>query len=274
MPLRSGDHKPTEKLAKDLAGGVGWHDSQPWTPAVKTPIVYPPGKNRQTKITLESDWTFASEETLKRRKCWPVCRHTGDQCPTKPTYPQGWDATGAKDTGRTDAVRLPEPEGHQLPSGDQETVNVQKFDPKPWLDTAPLEVQAKAGYTNFHNDLIADAPILPHTTWPDRIRLHRNGPPRRATEDASVPPEPLKDSLKGLRGRQCRNCLRRVPEDAHGKVRYCSDRCRHRGEYARRRGQAGTVGPGIELSSFAVDGKRVGIDTEDLGFSRLLTRVA
>ena len=31
---------------------------------------------------------------------------------------------------------------------------------------------------------------------------------------------------------------------------------------------------GVELSSFAVDGKRIGIDTDDLGFTRLLAGVA
>jgi hypothetical protein len=74
MPLRSGDHKPTEKQAKELAGGVGWHDNQEWippvstapsrgrspepvTPCERTPIVYPENKKRQTKIPLEMNWS-------------------------------------------------------------------------------------------------------------------------------------------------------------------------------------------------------------------------
>lgn len=79
IPLRSGECWETEKLAKDCPdragarlGGVGRYDNQPWTPPVKTPIVYPEGKSLQARIPLEFDWS-----PFESRRCWPVCRHTG-----------------------------------------------------------------------------------------------------------------------------------------------------------------------------------------------------
>jgi hypothetical protein len=157
-----------------------------------------------------------------------------------------------------------------MPEGSAvKVINLMTFDDQPWLDTAPLEVQAKAGYTNFVNDLSATRDLAPGEYWAKEDRKHRKAGPQRAA-DASQPPTRVKDSLANLRGRLCRSCLGRVPEHEHGRVRYCSERCRNRSEYARSSGQVGTVSPGIELSSFAVDGKRIGIDTDDLGFSRLL----
>jgi len=89
MPIRRGEHWPYEKQAKDIARGVGKYDKQPWispvntapsrgrswepvTPRPRTLITYPEGKNRQTLIPLESDWSPFEEQ-----RCWPVCRHTG-----------------------------------------------------------------------------------------------------------------------------------------------------------------------------------------------------
>lgn len=322
MPLRSGDHKPTEKLAKDLAGGVGWHDSQPWEhQPLRERIHYPPRKDRQTRIPLESSWkdTEPNEATLRRRGCWPVCRHTADQCPTKPEY----------DARSSWAPPIPNPEGHRLPKGmrfkGQWVINTMTFDDRPWLDSAPIEVQSKAGYPNFTNDVAAlekatEKGLLrtddlgrwyrkdwgPGDFWAREDRKHRkaSAPPKLSTADASQPPDPRlldradewlrmtpeqkqerraqgdtfpyfpPDSLSSLRGRRCKSCLGRMPDQARTKVRYCTERCRNRSENAQRRGLAGTISSDIELSSFAVDGKRIGIDTVDLGFSRLLVDVA
>lgn len=116
MPLRSGNYRPTEKDAKDLAGGVGRHDSQEWIPPTKTRIVYPgdprnrvphayglgcevklnlhpglmvpiasKGENRQTKIPLESDWS-----PFESQRCWPVCRHTSGRQPRFDSMPERW----------------------------------------------------------------------------------------------------------------------------------------------------------------------------------------
>jgi len=226
MPVRRGWDADLEKQAKDLAGGVGRHDIQGWIPPVKTPIVYPPGKNLQTKIPLESSWNEFQPG------CYPVCRHTPDQCPTHPQYP-------AKSSWARPPV--PSPEGHRLP--DETVVNKMTFDENPWLDSAPLDVQAKAGYTNFHNDLIAEGDLLPGEYWAEGDRQHRKAlsAPKLCTSDVSRPPKPLRDSVASLRGRQCRNCLGRIPEDAHGRVEVCSERCRNRSEYIRSSGQVGTV---------------------------------
>jgi len=241
IPLRCGEYKPIEKLAKELAGGVGPHDSQPWIPPVKTPINYPVGKNRQTSIPFVFDWSPWTPER-------------------KTAQPKRWKRPS-----------IPDPEGHKLPDGS--VINPLSFDDQPWLDSAPIDEQAKVGYTNSSNDLIAVGNPSPGEFWAEDDRRHRAAKAPKAA-DASQPPKRLTDSLASLRGRQCRNCLGRIPEDAHGKTRHCSDRCRDRSKYIRRRGGAGTVSPGVELSSFAVDGKRVGIDTGDLGFRRLLSGVA
>ena len=306
MPCRRGDYNPIEKLAKELAGGIGPQgiprgsgDIQLWIPPVKTPIDYPEGKNRQTAIPLGYDGAEAihAEVALtsvteyygtdltsvtdfddhwpglsggfkwNRTRCWPVCHHSCDRCPTKPDYHY---ITGSP--GRNKPP-IPDPKGHRLP--DETVINKMTFDEQPWLDTAPLDVQAKAGYTNFGNDLDAEGNPLPGEYWAEEDRQHRKASaPKLCSADASRPPKPLRDSVASLRGRQCRNCLGRIPEDAHGKVRYCSERCRNRSEYVTGSGQAGTVNPGIELSTFSVDRKRIGIDTDDRGFYRLLVGVA
>lgn len=136
MPLRSGDHKPTEKDAKDLAGGVGWHDSQPWIPPVKTPIVYPEGKKtRQLPVPMESAWSTFEPG------CYPVCRHTADQCPTKPQYRDKDQWEWRRPGQRVALPPIPNPEGHRMPEGSAvQVINKMTFDEKPWLDTAPIDV--------------------------------------------------------------------------------------------------------------------------------------
>nr|WP_046283814.1 hypothetical protein [Mycobacterium sp. UM_NZ2] len=257
IPLRFGTYGPHEKAAKELAGGVGWHDSQPWIPPIKVVIDYPVNKNRQTCIPFMFDWSpFMPKRKAKQPKPWPQ-------------------------------PAIPNPEGHKLPDGS--VINSMSFDEKPSLDSAPIDVQAKAGYANGSNDLAvlatADKKCLYRTDDLGRSYIEGDGPgdywravdrdhrkakiPKAA--DASQPPTPLTDSLAGLRGRRCRNCLGRIPEDVHGKTRHCSVRCRDRGKYVRRHGQSGCVSPGIELASYSVAGRRFGIDTGDLGFCRLLT---
>ncbi|MGB5794533.1 MAG: hypothetical protein WBH51_01930 [Mycolicibacter algericus] len=276
IPLRSGSYGPLEAEAKRLAGGFG-DNEQPWIPPVKTPIDYPPRKNRQTRIPLEFDWSTLGSLEKVSAGCyrWKPKRK---QEP-KPMGP--W------------APPIPDPEGHRLPDGS--VINAMTFDDKPWLDSAPIDVQAKAGYTNFSNDLAALVNASENGLFrvDERGRWYRDGwgpgdywarvdreqrkagVPKPATEDASnPPPRNLIDSLASLRGRQCRNCLVRLPEEARGKTRHCSDRCRDRGKYTRRRGESGTIRPGVELSGYAVDRKRVGIDTGDVAFHRLLSSVA
>ncbi|ORV81248.1 hypothetical protein AWC11_02365 [Mycobacterium interjectum] len=51
--------------AKRLAGGVGKHDSPPWTPVVKTPIVYPESKNRQAKC-----WHLTDYDSIEEVPSW------------------------------------------------------------------------------------------------------------------------------------------------------------------------------------------------------------
>lgn len=247
MPCRRGEYKPHEKDAKVIAGGVGRHDSQPWIAPVKTRIVYPPSKNRQTRIPLEFDWSPFETQTKKAEA-------------------EYWAVVGVRPLAGSPPI--PDPEGHQLPDGS--VINKMTFDEKPWLDSAPVEVQAKVGYTNFANDLVRTRDLKQGQFWAAEDRKHREAKQARAADASQPPPARIPDSLESFHGRRCKNCLRRVPEDAHGKVRYCSERCRNRSEYASRMGLAGTVQPGIELSSFAVDGKRVGLDTDELGFSRLL----
>lgn len=264
MTLRYGHHKPTEGKARKLAGGassdlVPW--LIPWTTPTKPRIVYPQGKNRPTKIPLESDWSpFRSKRKPKE-------------------YPQGWDTAGSKDTGRQDAVPIPDPEGGMMPeSFVVREVNVMTFDDRPWLEGAPTELLAKIGYTQHDNNVKADkggmaaaevwhsgrlgVPNIKHTTvtrraewpahrpgsWDEWDRDQRKASPQKpATEDASQPPKLHKDSLSSLRGRFCRNCLKRLPEDTHGRVRYCGEQCRNSAENARRRGLVGTIRVGDEL---------------------------
>jgi hypothetical protein len=259
IPLREGKWPPVEKEAKELAGGVGRHDSQPWIAPVKTPITYPVSKNSiQTRIPLESSWNEF------QRRCYPVCRHTGDQCPTKPQYAAGSSWTYSW-------VRSADPEGHKLPDGS--VINTMAFDDEPWLDSAPIDVQAKARYTNFSNDMIAKGDLKPGEYWTKEDAKHRSAKRQKAA-DASQPPKPLSDSASSFQGRFCKSCLNTISEGTHGKTLYCSDRCRHRSEYIRRRGDLGVISPRVELSAFTVDRKRIGIDTDDLGFSRLLAAVS
>ncbi|OBY33101.1 hypothetical protein ACT18_04575 [Mycolicibacter kumamotonensis] len=244
MPLRQGDYAPLERQAKQLAGGVERHDSQPWVPPIKVAIDYPVNKNRQTRIPDQFDWS----PFMPKRKAAAYLD------------PKPWPAPP-----------IPKPEGHRMPEGFAvQVVNQMSFDDKPWLDSAPIDVQAKAGYTNFANDLAAKGNPKPGEFWAEDDRKHRIAKRPKAADASQPPPKRLTDSLASLRGRLCRNCLGRIPADTHGKVRYCSDRCRDRGKYIRRRGEAGTVSPGVELSSYAVGGKRFGIDTDDMGFPRLL----
>ncbi|WP_373234439.1 hypothetical protein [Mycobacterium marinum] len=264
--------KEAEKGARAWAGGtssdlVEWKDIE-WVPPQRPRIVYPEGKNRPTKIPLEANWYSP------RRECHPVCRHTPDQCPTKPQYP-------TRTTWGQSWVRSPDPEGgDKLPESFMvREVNVMAFDDRPWLEGAPTELLAKIGYTQHDNNVKADkggmaAAEVWHSgrlgvsnikgvtvtrraewtahrpgTWDEWDRDQRKaGPAKLSTADASQPPRAdLTDSLLRLRGRECRNCLRRLDEDAHGRVRYCSERCRNAAENARRRGLVGTVGVGDEL---------------------------
>ena len=245
IPLRFGECKPLEKIAKDLAGGVGWHDSQPWIPPIKVVIDYPVNKNRQTSIPYMFDWSpFMPKRKTKQPKPW-----------TQPA--------------------IPNPEGHKLPDGS--VINSMSFDEKPWLDSAPIDVQAKAGYANRSNDLAvletADKKCLyrtddlgrsyiegdgPGDYWRAVDREHRKAKTPKAADASQPPPKVITDSLH-RRGNWCRNCFGRIPEDAHGKIRHCSVRCRDRGKYVRRHGQSGCVSPGIELASYSVAGKRFGI---------------
>jgi hypothetical protein len=272
MPVRFGDHKPTEKLAKELAGGVGWHHPQRWIPPTKTPITYPPKKNRPTKIPLVGSWApFQKPKpyVYDYRDAY-LNRFDRRQVSTDPCNRSTWKLRQPRGP-----VSIPDPEPADTLPG-HIGINPMSFDEKPWLDSLPPHKAAKVGYTNFSNDLAADAPIKPGTSLADwDTESMRPKPPRPCTAEASVPPPPVpKDSVASLRGRFCRNCLERLHEDTAANVRYCSERCRNRSENTRRRGKAGTVKPGVELSSFAVDGKRIGIDTGDLGFAQLLPGVA
>src|SRR5262245_12803252 len=112
MRLRYGQDKELEAQAKALAGGVGWHDSQPWIPPVKERIVYPPNKNRQTKIPLMFDFS-AVMDAEKPRKTYYDCSGYSSGRPTK-----SW------------APPIPDPEGHRLP--DESVINEMTFDDKPW----------------------------------------------------------------------------------------------------------------------------------------------
>jgi hypothetical protein len=258
MPLREGKYAPIEKQAKEWAGGFG-EGEQPWIPVrtaeklfdangtrylvppVKAQIIYPEGKNLPTGIPYMFDWST-----------WEPKRRPKLLDPEK-----SW------------APSIPAPEGHRLPDGS--VINKMTFDDKPWSDSAPIDVQAKSGYTNFSNDLIAEGELKPGEYWTGVDREHRNAKRQKAVDASQPPKRSLSDSLASLRGRQCRNCFRRIPDNAHGKVRYCpGERCRDRSEYARRSGQVGTLNPGIELSTFTVDGQQIGIDTDDRGFTRLL----
>lgn len=183
---------------------------------------------------------------------------------------------------------MPEPE--RLP--DYSPINGMAFDEKPWLDTMPLEDFAKVGYSNFDNDKRAKGTgvqdsqgrwhwqgLEPGTTWRDHDRAHRKaGVQKLASSDASQPPGPPEDSLSSLTGCSCKGCIRRFDPD-HGLGRYCSERCRNRSEGAARRGKIGTVGPGIQLTNYAVDGKRVGasvidgVDPQFQAFIRLVAQV-
>lgn len=313
MPLGYGEHKPTEKLAKELAGGVGWHDNQPWEhPPLRERIDYPPSKNRQTKIPLMSDWT----PFTGRQGCYPVCRHTPDQCPTKPSYVFSLGQGGAPPAPKVEYVSIPDPEPADTLPGDI-GINPMSFDDKPWLDTMPLEEFAKVGYTNYSNDLASnEAPfvkelpyqpgtIKPGDFWREEDRKHRKAAPVKAT--TTLPDAAMLDRLERYKlwaeadrvgttvpgvkrvedheydiptqrypGRLCSNCLRgyELEPQQRTKTRYCSERCRNQSENTRRRGLVGTVKAGVELSSLAVEGRRIGIDTDDLGFSRLLAGVA
>lgn len=244
MPLRRGGYAPLERQARELAGDVRCRDAigchQPWTPAIKTPISYPPRKNRPTRIPFGEDWTPFQRS---KRRVW------------KPIKPENsW------------VPIAPDPEGDLLP--DDSVINVMTFDDKPWLDMLPVEDQAKVGYTNFANDVQVVKPLEPGQYWKEEDRKHRKAKRQRAA-NASQPPADPESWLSSLRGRICKGCFDRMPED-HAKVRYCSEQCRNHSENAHRRGTVGTMRPGIELSGFAINGKLVGLATEDLGFIRLL----
>jgi hypothetical protein len=206
-------------------------------------------------------------------------------------------------------VPIPDPEPADTLPGDI-GINAMSFDEKPWLDTMPIEDFAMVGWTQLANATGADdngknvaGTLQPGEYWREQDRKHRkaSAAPRPATEEpwrsvrfaaidgtpldldslelTTSGPQPAEDSLTlWLRNRRlCKNCFRHflMPDDeVRANTRYCSERCRNRSEYASRHGQVGTVRRGVELSSFAVDGKRVGIDTDDLGFARLLVGVA
>lgn len=311
MPARKGWYAPLEKLAKELAGGIGPQgiprgsgDIQPWTPPVKTPIDYPEGKNLQTRIPLDyvpkletshsggelftvaeyygtdlntpdcddDHWPGRHADAgWDRSRCWPVCRHTGDQCPTHPR-PQ----ESVREVVRQ-WVPIPDPEPADTLPGDI-GINAMSFDDKWWLDTMPLPDFAMVGWTQLDNAIDADdngmnvaGTLQRGEYWREQDRKHRKASaPKLSTEDASQPPRPLRDSLAGLRGRKCKNCLRLVPEDLHGNALYCRKRCRTYSGNVTRRGLVGTVDVGTELSSYAVAGKRVGIDTDNLSITMLL----
>lgn len=265
MPLRRRAYKPFEKQAREIAEGAGsdlvaWDIL--WTPATRPRIEYPKSLNRQTKITLESDWSpFRPKRKPKE-------------------YPHGWDTTGSKDTGRQDALSMPDPEGHKLPGSFwTREVNRMAFSTpvETHLDTAPLEEQALAGYTQHHNNVVADdggmvvaevwhsdrlsVPNIARTRvtrwaeWPahrsgtwdawdrDSRRVDRSST-KLATEDASVPPKPAEDSLVSLRGRHCRQCLARLDVSEKGRGRlpgYCCTKCKDGSQYIRQAGQVGSI---------------------------------
>jgi len=165
IPQRRGDHKPTEKAARELAGGtssalVPW-EGIGWTEPVKTPIVYPKGKNRPTKVPLGDGWSDVVDPR-------PYVYDYGDavlnnfDVTLKSTQPWRSVARGAAtwhhdDNREQPWTSIPLPEGHHLPEGvrlkGHSVINTMTFSSpeETHLDTAPIEEQAKAGYTNHHN---------------------------------------------------------------------------------------------------------------------------
>lgn len=229
--------------------GVGWYDNQPWhpLPPERSPKLGPPRPmGAPTRFLSFLRYPLYGEESN--------VTFSESHDPRRPSIPRPErDDAGNLMTFAEDAIPEPQP-GDYDPQGSN---NVRAMN-------------GTAGTTDSVGRWFTDKKgHRPYETWAEYDREHRkvsvwNDDPSTGGV-SQPPPKQMASALASLRGAHCRNCLQRLPEAvAEAGHRFCDAWCKRQSENARR---SKTPHPltGVDMmSSFTVDGLRVGIDTDPL----------